>query len=588
MILKGPSRAFTILSLLVLVAGLVTMSLEFSVSRLLIPIFGSTIYTWGSLIGVVLVGLSGGYHLGGRLADKNPNFEKFCSILFSAGLYILFIPMISAIIIDFTIGITNTLTDPNLDSYASNLNSLVATFILIITPTLLLGMVSPYAVKLATKSLDRLGNTSGNLYSVSTIGSIVGTFVTVFILIPFVQINHVLYGMGILLVVTSTIKLRNFVKAIALILLVIVSISIFFDDVNTISLDFRNLHFHPGIVIYETETLYSHLDVIDNYNSINNRVLFLNGYPHSIMDRSDPNTLESKYTKFFPLGLILKENITKVLFIGGGGFSGPKYFLQNYPNIAVDVVEIDPKVVEVAKEYFFLDESNPKLNIYVQDAREFLNKYTGSYDMIVLDAFSKSYVPFHLMTVEFYKLLSDKLSNGGVVISNHIGSPSNAQATSDLYRANLKTFLQVFPKVFVFLTDHSKSLQNIILASVKGGQIDEYDISDKFEIANLQESTSKVIEEIDYQDYVLENNLIDKNDVPILTDQYAPVEKLLDPISSKPYSIEEQSNNKSSSFGVKVNSSSIAILSLPAFLFIIMTITWIFFLMQIWKNNSFQ
>ncbi len=588
MILKGPSRAFTILSLLVLVAGLVTMSLEFSVSRLLIPIFGSTIYTWGSLIGVVLVGLSGGYHLGGRLADKNPNFEKFCSILFSAGLYILFIPMISAIIIDFTIGITNTLTDPNLDSYASNLNSLVATFILIITPTLLLGMVSPYAVKLATKSLDRLGNTSGNLYSVSTIGSIVGTFVTVFILIPFVQINHVLYGMGILLVVTSTIKLRNFVKAIALILLVIVSISIFFDDVNTISLDFRNLHFHPGMVIYETETLYSHLDVIDNYNSINNRVLFLNGYPHSIMDRSDPNTLESKYTKFFPLGLILKENITKVLFIGGGGFSGPKYFLQNYPNIAVDVVEIDPKVVEVAKEYFFLDESNPKLNIYVQDAREFLNKYTGSYDMIVLDAFSKSYVPFHLMTVEFYKLLSDKLSNGGVVISNHIGSPSNAQATSDLYRANLKTFLQVFPKVFVFLTDHSKSLQNIILASVKGGQIDEYDISDKFEIANLQESTSKVIEEIDYQDYVLENNLIDKNDVPILTDQYAPVEKLLDPISSKPYSIEEQSNNKSSSFGVKVNSSSIAILSLPAFLFIIMTITWIFFLMQIWKNNSFQ
>jgi hypothetical protein len=208
--------------------------------------------------------------------------------------------------------------------------------------------------------------------------------------------------------------------------------------------------------------------------------------------------------------------------------------------------------------------------------------------MIVLDAFSKSYVPFHLMTVEFYKLLSDKLSNGGVVISNHIGSPSNAQATSDLYRANLKTFLQVFPKVFVFLTDHSKSLQNIILASVKGGQIDEYDISDKFEIANLQESTSKVIEEIDYQDYVLENNLIDKNDVPIITDQYAPVEKLLDPISSKPYSIEEQSNNKSSSFGVKVNSSSIAILSLPAFLFIIMTITWIFFLMQIWKNNSFQ
>ncbi|HKR73411.1 MAG TPA: fused MFS/spermidine synthase [Candidatus Nitrosocosmicus sp.] len=563
------------------------MSLEFSVSRLLIPIFGSTIYTWGSLIGVVLVGLSGGYHLGGRLADKNPNFEKFCSILFSAGLYILFIPIISSIIIDITTSITNTIVDSNLNSYASNLNSLIATFILIIIPTLLLGMISPYAVKLATKSLDRLGNTSGNLYSVSTIGSIAGTFITVFLLIPFVQINHVLYGLGILLLVTSTIKLKNFVKAIAFVLLVIVSVDILFEDMSAISLDFRNLHFHPGHVVYETETLYSHLDVIDNYNSINNRALFLNGYPHSIMDRSDPHALESKYTKFFPLGLMIKENVTKVLFIGGGGFSGPKYFLQNYPNISVDVVEIDPKVVEVAQEYFFLDESNPKLDIYIQDAREFLNKHPESYDIIVLDAFSKSYVPFHLMTVEFYKLLSDKLSNGGVVISNHIGSTSNNQATSDLYRANFKTLLEVFPKVFVFLTDHSKSLQNIILASVKGGQIDEYNMSDKFEISNLQKTNSKVIEEINYQDYVLESNQIRKNDVPILRDRYAPVEKLLDPITSKPYNTEEQSNiNRSSLFDGKINSLPMVIISLPIVSIAIITLVWMFLLRQIWKNNN--
>jgi spermidine synthase len=305
------------------------------------------------------------------------------------------------------------------------------------------------------------------------------------------------------------------------------------------------------------------------------------------MDRSDRHALESKYTKFFPLGLMIKENVTKVLFIGGGGFSGPKYFLQNYPNISVDVVEIDPKVVEVAQEYFFLDESNPKLDIYIQDAREFLNKHPESYDIIVLDAFSKSYVPFHLMTVEFYKLLSDKLSNGGVVISNHIGSTSNNQATSDLYRANFKTFLEVFPKVFVFLTDHSKSLQNIILASVKGGQIDEYNMSDKFEISNLQKTNSKVIEEINYQDYVLESNQIRKNDVPILRDRYAPVEKLLDPITSKPYNTEEQSNiNRSSLFDGKINSLPMVIISLPIVSIAIITLVWMFLLRQIWKNNN--
>lgn len=564
------------------------MALEFSVSRLLIPIFGSTIYTWGSLIGVVLVGLSSGYHLGGKLADKNPNFEKFCSILFSAGLYVLFIPIISVPVIDFTTGIMNTLTDDNLGSYINNLNSLISTFILIIIPTLLSGMISPYAIKLATKSLDRLGNTSGNLYSVSTIGSIVGTFMTVFLLIPFVQINHILYSLGILLLVTSTIKLKFFVKVIAVVLSLIVCVVIFFEDMNVLSLDFENLHFHPGRVIYETETLYNHLDVIDNYNSINNRALFLNGYPHSIMDKSDPNTLESKYTKFFPLGLMLKENVSKVLFIGGGGFSGPKYFLQNYPHVIVDVVEIDPKIVEVAKAYFFLEVSNPKLNIYIQDAREFLNKHPGNYDVIVLDAFSKSYVPFHLMTIEFYELLSDKLSEGGVVISNHIGSPNNNESTSDLFRANFKTFLQVFPKVFVFLTDYSKSLQNIIIASVKAGQINEDNISDKLEIAYLQKTDSKVIEEVNYEDYVLESDQISKNDVPILTDQYAPVENLLDPISSKPYSIEEQSNNRSSFFGENANNSPRVIISIPLLSITITTIVWMFSLRQIWKNTSLQ
>ena len=247
------------------------MSLEFAVSRLLIPVFGSSIYTWGSSIGVVLVGLSGGYHLGGRLADKNPNLEKFCTILFSSG-FTFFIPFTSSLIIDFTTTILDVSIDDSNNNYTNNLNSLFTTFLLILIPTLLLGMISPYAIKLATKSLDKLGNISGNLYSVSTIGSIVGTFLTVFILIPLTEIDHIFYGLGILLIVSSLIGLRLIPKTLAFFLLIVLSFSLVFNDRQIVSLDFQNFHLHPGHLVYETETLYSHLDVIDNYNSIYNRV----------------------------------------------------------------------------------------------------------------------------------------------------------------------------------------------------------------------------------------------------------------------------------------------------------------------------
>ncbi|MDN5847558.1 MAG: fused MFS/spermidine synthase, partial [Candidatus Nitrosocosmicus sp.] len=387
-----------------------------------------------------------------------------------------------------------------------------------------------------------------------------------------------------LLIVSSLIGLKLIPKILGLIILIVFSFSLIFNDMNVVSLDFQNFHLHPGHLIYETETLYSHLDVIDNYDSINNRALFLNGYPHSIMDKADPYSLESDYTKFFPLGLLLNDNTTRILFIGGGGFSGPKYFTQYYPNVSVDVVEIDPQVIEVAKKYFFLDTSNPKIRIHTGDAREFIANYEGKYDVIVLDAFSKDYVPFHLMTIEFYSLLFDKLTDNGVIVSNHIGSPNDKQSTSDLYRANLKTFLEVFPKVYVFLTDYSKAIQNIILAPVKTENPDENYISDKLKIADMQELKTKVIEEANYKDHVLETAQISLDDVPILTDQHAPVENLLNPLSSKTYSIEEQANNKISSIEDGRNPLAITF-SFPIVIATITSTVWLLLLKGIWRKD---
>jgi len=167
------SKRFWSLGLLVFSSGAMVMALELVASRILTPVFGSTTYTWGSLIGVILAGLSLGYFLGGKIADKNPRFQKICSIIFSAGLYTIFIPFLAPSVLGFSISVFP----------ASQYTSLLATFVLLILPTTLLGFVSPYSIKLATHTLKRVGNISGNLYSLSTIGSIVGTFLTSSVLI---------------------------------------------------------------------------------------------------------------------------------------------------------------------------------------------------------------------------------------------------------------------------------------------------------------------------------------------------------------------------------------------------------------------
>jgi hypothetical protein len=156
------------LRIITFTAGAVVMGLEIITSRILTPVFGSTIYTWGSLIGVVLSGLSLGYFLGGRVADDHPQFEKICGIIFSGGLFIVGIPFFASPVVDFTVAVLP----------GTQYTPLVATFLLLMLPSVLLGFVSPYVIKLGTNTLHKIGNISGNLYAIATIGSIFGTFLT--------------------------------------------------------------------------------------------------------------------------------------------------------------------------------------------------------------------------------------------------------------------------------------------------------------------------------------------------------------------------------------------------------------------------
>ena len=560
------SRFTKSLAVLVFVAGTASMSLEFAASRILIPVFGSSIYTWGSLIGVILTGLSLGYHIGGKLADKNPNFLKLCLAIFSAGLYIIFIPFIAP-----------TITSAFIQFFVSDSQyaSLFAVFTLLIVPTFLLGIVSPYAIKLATRRLTELGNVSGNLYSLSTIGSIAGTFLTVFVLIPTFEINYILFGLGVTLMVFSSLfGLTRFPKILTVFVVVLL---IFFPTLSLSSAG--TVMVHTGTLVYEKETLYSHLDVID-YGNI--RTLYLDGNIHSQMYKDKPEELVNTYTKYFHLGFLFNPNAKDVLFVGGGGFSGPKNFLSMYSDVHIDVVEIDPDVISAARNYFSLPIDNgSKLMIYNDDARNFLSKTEKKYDLIILDAFSKNYVPFHLMTMEYFQLLGERLTSDGVIISNNIGSMAGDR--SDIVRAVYKTISQVFPSVYVFPTEHnSRNLQNIMLAAMKTPT--EHSKDELRQLGSNNDNNnynfSTALADLDYLEHLYEEEL-KTSDVPLLTDQFAPVEILINPVTNEPYNLENVSTKGSTGLSWIENSNSIHLVLLT-----IMAVLWIFYAQKEWKRNQ--
>ncbi len=538
-------------------AGAVVMGLEIITSRILTPVFGSTIYTWGSLIGVILSGLSVGYLLGGKVADGHPNFEKISGIVFSVGLFIIGIPFFASPVVDFTIAVLPS----------TQYSPLVATFLLLMLPSVLLGFVSPYVVKLGTHTLQRVGNISGNLYSIATIGSILGTFVTVFVLIPNLAVNQIIFGLGVVLIAGSLIGLKKSPKIIAVIIVAILVVPWSSLSTNTIT--------HNGVLIYEQETSFSHLDITQFGSNIS---MYLDGMRHSSMNLNDPLDLVIDYTEYFHLGMMFNPSAENILFVGGGGFTGPKNFLTLYPDTKVDVIEIDPDVIEAAKTYFNLEEDS-RLTVFNDDARKHLSTFDKKYDLIVLDAYATNYVPYHLMTDEFFEILEERLSPEGVVVSNFIGSIEGEN--SQLFRAIYKTMKQTFPVLYIFPTENSPTnVQNIMIVSSNNPY--EFDRITLLELAK-NSPADYLVDELSNQEHFYQGT-IDTFDVPFLTDQYNPSEVLINPITNKRYmqeSQDEQIEKKEHRYD-SINFGSGIALSLVA-------VIWLYyFRKKIWNSDLFH
>ena len=258
--------------------------------------------------------------------------------------------------------------------------------------------------------------------------------------------------------------------------------------------------------------------------------MYLDGARHSATDLDDPDRHVFSYTEYFHLPMLMVDDpdeIDRVLFVGGGGYTGPQDFAEQY-DVAVDVVELDPEVTDAAETYFGLDRG--EMNVYTEDGRQFLQGTDETYDLIVLDAFKKDQVPFHLTTVEFMELLSDRLSDDGIVHANVISSPTGP--ASEFYRAQYKTVAEVFPTVYSYRTSDSNAVQNVPLVATKNEtRLSQSTLADRNEARDLSVDLAGPID----------NTLAEPetDDAPVLRDDRGEVDSLLDPMLGQRYVIEE-------------------------------------------------
>ncbi len=509
---SGPEMA-------VFVSGVASMGLEILAGRMIAPQFGSSIYTWGTIIGVFLAALSYGYWRGGKRAASDASERRMARVFLLTALYVALLIFAGDLLIRSTTGFP----------LPSRLASLPAVVLLFGPPTYLLGFVSPYAAELVESTST--GEASGHVYAVGTVGSIVGAFGTTYLLIPWLSVDLIGLVFGGLSVATAIalygtpLNREPVFRSLGVGLLVVAAVATGVAGVGV-----------EGVTVYETQTPYQELRVADRGEI---RTLYLGGQRHSAMDKSDPTRHVFTYTRYFHASLLFTEeeveDLDRVLFIGGGGFTGPRRFAAEYENVTVDAVELDPEVIDVAEEYFRLEESD-RLNVYQGDGRRFLRQTDRTYDVVIVDAFQKDKVPFHMTTREFMSLASDRMDEDGVFYMNLIAAPSGPG--SKFYRAEYRTAETVYPQVYAFPTVEAPVVQNVQLVATKHDEpVTREELREREARRDLGIDLSEEVEDVRRTNRT--------GDAPVLRDDRAPVDRLLDPMVGQEYVVAETGPNGS-------------------------------------------
>lgn len=492
-------------------SGAALMGLEMVGSRVLAPTFGSSIFIWGSLIGVVLAALSIGYYAGGRLADRHPRAGPLAVILGLSGLFTSLIPWASRAVLGRSAALPGAA------------GPLTACLVLFFVPSVLLAMVSPWCMRLSIPSVERAGHSAGLLYAVSNAGSIAGTFATSFYMIPRMGTVAILRSLsGLLLALGILVSLgagNGNRKTLPLVLTV--------SMVVALSANILGGTVAEAGVIYKEQSLYHNIYVSEQGGI---RLLRFDKAVQGGIYVDRPYDSAYPYPDYVHLALTLNPDIKDVLMIGLGAGLAPKRFARDYPDMNIEVVEIDPAVVRVAREYFGFPEDDV-VKIHVRDGRVFLTESDKRYDLIVLDAYWADAIPFHLATIEFYETVKARLNEGGVLASNIIGALEGQR--SQMFRSMYHTMARVFPMPYVFAVGYApmteESYRNIEVFAVASSEEQTIRLSKGDFVERARElSRSRVTVpgfEAIAQD--LYEAPVSPEGAVVLTDDHAPVDALL-------------------------------------------------------------
>ena len=416
------TRGRRALGALVFGAGIGALATEITASRLLAPYFGSSTIVWANLIGIVLAALAVGYWLGGRIADRRPEPALLGFIVLGAAVCVAAIPFVAEPLLDRTV---EQLDDA---SAGAVVGSFFAVLLLCAPPVVLLGMVSPFAIRLAVASIATAGAVAGRLYALSTAGSLLGTFLPALVLIPAIGTQRTFLVIAALLAISASFLLgpRYLLVAAALAALVAVP---------------------PGAIkgeaglIHEETSYHQYIQVVEEDDG--RRLLHLNEgvAVHSVW-RPDSVLTGGVWDAFLALPPLLGRDLERVAILGNAAGTTARALGVFYPRASVDGVELDPAVSRVGRRYFGMDD-NPRLTVHDADARPFLRRNDERYDLIVVDAYHQPYVPFYLATREFFRLVRERLAPGGIVALNVAAVPDDRR----LVTAIGTTLAAEFPQV---------------------------------------------------------------------------------------------------------------------------------------------
>jgi spermidine synthase len=413
----------TRLGVLVFTGGAGTLATEIAASRLLAPYFGSSTIVWANIIGLILVYLALGYWLGGKLADRRPEPRVLGTMVLAAALFIAALPFVARPILDIAVRGLDAV------SVGAVVGSFFAALGLFAVPVTLLGAVSPFAIRLALEDVGEAGTVAGRLYALSTVGSILGTFVSALVTIPLVGTQRTMLGSAALLVLAAALVLGNRWQ-----LATVAVAGLLFIPTGTIK--------GSAGLLYEAESPYQYVQVVERTDG--SRALKLNEgvAVHSVWYRDSVLT-GGEWDMFLLVPPLLDRPPARMLIIGNAGGTIARAYGRLYPEVEIDGVEIDPKVSEAGRRYLGLGD-NPNLHVITEDGRPFLQRTATRYDIIVVDAYRQPYIPFYLATKEFFQLARDRLAPGGILALNVAAVPGDER----LSQAIGSTVLAVFPEAW--------------------------------------------------------------------------------------------------------------------------------------------